>query len=146
MLERALGSQQPHAMLQAEGRVMAGKLPGGKGPEGAWSTVAEQEPAVRAYGQEGPWHPGLFWKEWSQHNQCCDYPLNSALVRAHQILQGPHCENGDIEVLEYVQRRAAKLRKDLEHKSYEECLRELGLSSQEKRRLRGNLFLLSTTI
>lgn len=72
-------------------------------------------------------------------------PLNSALVRACQILWAPHYKK-DIEVLECVQRRVAKLGKDLEHKSWEEFLRELRLASQEKMRLRGNLFLLSTTL
>ena len=76
-------------------------------------------------------------------------PFCSALVRYHLChhpyhlescvqMWSPQCRR-DMDLLECIQRRATKMIQEMEHLSYEDRLKKLGLFSLKKRRLWGTM-------
>ncbi|GAB0206646.1 mitochondrial enolase superfamily member 1 [Grus japonensis] len=99
-----------------------------------------QQCALMAKAANGTWGP--LRAEWPAGRGRFSLPLYSALVRPHLEFcvqfWAPQFKRVR-ELLGRVQQRAVRMMRGLEHLLYEERLRELGLVSLEKRRLRGDL-------
>ena len=107
----------------------------GEGLGGSDEQKPGDEPAVCSCCLEGQQQPGLHKQRGGSWERERILSFCSALMRPHleYCVQawGPQHRN-NVELLEWVQRRAVEMIRGLEHLSYEERVRELGLLILEK--------------
>ena len=82
---------------------------------------------------------GLIWRNIKYKDKKLIIPLYKAIVRRHFRILYTSLEKKDIDTLERIQRKATKIIPELRDISYEECLKECGLTTLETRRLTGDL-------
>ncbi|KAK4832125.1 LOW QUALITY PROTEIN: hypothetical protein QYF61_020802 [Mycteria americana] len=132
--------EQPHAPLHA-GDHPAGEQLGRKGPRvGGTKLNVSQQCALAAKAARSIL--GYIRQSIASRSREVILPFYSALVRpqleSYVHFWSPQYKR-DMDILKRAQRRAMKMMKRLKHLSYEERLRELGLFSLERRRLREEL-------